>query len=197
MKGWVRWALLISASMALLVLAAVGYIVLRPAYTPAIAGPNSVAELDRLKIGGVYQYVLIRGDDTANPVLLFLHGGPGMPMMYLAYRFQRPLEAKFIVVQWDRRGAGKSYDPRIATSSMSLKQEMSDTRELVNYLRARFHKRRIYLVGHSYGTLLGVLVVQHYPQLFLAYVGIGQLACSQAQNAAYQNAWIRWHADDL
>ena len=69
--------------------------------------PGSVAELERRTIGGVEQTLLIRGKDTHNPVLLFLHGGPGMPAMYLAHAFQRPLENTFFVVQWDRRGAGK------------------------------------------------------------------------------------------
>jgi len=194
MKMWMvcaRWMLTVIVFIAVLF---VGYILLRPAHTPSISAPTSVAELDRLKIGGVEQYILIRGDDAANPVLLFLHGGPGMPMMYLAYRFQRPLEKHFIVVQWDRRGAGKSYDPNIPTNSMSVSQEISDARELVNYLRVRFHQQRIYLVGHSYGTYLGMLLVQRYPQLFSAYVAIAQLACSHSENAAYQEAWIRRNA---
>jgi pimeloyl-ACP methyl ester carboxylesterase len=169
-------------------------VVLRPAYTPAIAGADAIAELDRIELGGVRQSILIRGRSTSNPILLFLHGGPGMPMMYLAYRFQRPLEDKFIVVQWDRRGAGKSYDPKIPISAMRVSQEMSDTRELVIYLRKRFHQQHVYLVAHSYGTYLGMLVVQRDPKLFTAYVGIGQLACSSDQTRTFQDAWLRREA---
>ncbi len=168
--------------------------VLRPAYTPTIAGADAIAELDRIELGGVSQSILIRGRSTSNPILLFLHGGPGMPMMYLAYRFQRPLEDKFIVVQWDRRGAGKSYDPKIPIGTMRVSQEIADTRDLVNYLRKRFHRRDVYLVGHSYGTYLGMLVVQRYPKLFKAYVGIGQLACSSDEDRAFQDAWLRREA---
>jgi pimeloyl-ACP methyl ester carboxylesterase len=172
----------------------VAIFVLRPAYTPAVAGADAIAELDRIELGGVGQSVLIRGRSRSNPILVFLHGGPGMPMMYLAHRFQRPLEERFIVVQWDRRGAGKSYDPKIPIGTMSVSQEISDTRDLVNYLRNRFHRQDVYLVAHSYGTYLGLLVVQRYPELFKAYVGIGQLACSNAKNQSFQDAWLRHEA---
>lgn len=87
-----------------------------PGRTPHIHAPHGIASLERVRIGGVDQYVLIRGDDTSLPVLLFLHGGPGMPAMYLALEFQRPLEKEFVVVQWDRRAAGKSYRQDISNT---------------------------------------------------------------------------------
>jgi pimeloyl-ACP methyl ester carboxylesterase len=145
--------------------------------TPAIRGPNSVASLERLRIGGVDQYVLIRGNDASLPVLLFLHGGSGMPAMYLAHAFQRELEKEFVVVQWDRRAAGKSYREDI-NSTLTTEQLVADTVELTDMLRARFHQDRIYLVGHSWGTYLGMLVIARHPELYHAYVGIGQLARS-------------------
>src|SRR5271167_3009482 len=83
------------------------YLWFTPGRTPAIDEPNSIASLERIRIGGVDQYILIRGNASSLPVLLFLHGGPGMPGMYLAHAFQRELEKEFVVVQWDRRGAGK------------------------------------------------------------------------------------------
>ncbi len=94
--------------LALVGLGVVFYLWFTPGRTRAIHGPSSVALLERIRIGGVDQYILIRGDDSSLPVLLFLHGGPGMPAMHLAHAFQRELEKKFVVVQWDRRGAGKS-----------------------------------------------------------------------------------------
>lgn len=180
----------ILATVALTIVVFGVLITLRPAYTPAIPGAHSIAELDRLDIGGVPQYVLIRGRNTANPVLLFLHGGPGMPTMYLAHSFQAPLERTFTVVQWDRRGAGKSYNPKLPIETMRVSQEVADTHDLVEYLRNRFHKRKIYLIGFSYGTYLGILVARRYPDLFYAYVAIGQLACTDAEGEAYQRAWI-------
>lgn len=148
-----------------------------PGRTPAIAGRSSIASLERVRIGGVDQCVLIRGNDVSLPVLLFLHGGPGMPAMYLAHAFQRDLEKEFVVVQWDRRGAGKSYREDIS-STLTSEQLVADAIELTNVLRARFNQDKIYLVGHSWGTYLGMLVIARHPELYRAYVGIGQLARS-------------------
>jgi pimeloyl-ACP methyl ester carboxylesterase len=160
-----------------------------PGRTPAIHGPNSVASLERIRIGGVDQYILIRGNDSSLPVLLFLHGGPGMPAMYLAHAFQNDLEKEFVVVQWDRRGAGKSYREDIS-STLTTEQLVADTVELTNMLRARFHQNRIYLVGHSWGSYLGMLVIARHPELYHAYVGIGQLARS-SPIAGIQDEYIR------
>jgi len=168
------------------------YLWFTPGRTPAIHGPNSVASLERLRIGGVDQYVLIRGNDASLPVLLFLHGGPGMPAMYLAHAFQRELEKEFVVVQWDRRAAGKSYREDIS-STLTTEQLVADTVELTNMLRARFRQDRIYLVGHSWGTYLGMLVIARHPELYRAYVGIGQLARS-SPIPGIQDEYIRQSA---
>ena len=139
------------------------YLWFTPGRTSAIHGPTSVASLERVRIGDVDQYILIRGNDTSLPVLLFLHGGPGMPAMYLAHAFQRELEEEFVVVQWDRRAAGKSYREDIS-STLTTEQLVADTVELTNALRARFHQDKIYLVGHSWGTYLGMLVTARHPE---------------------------------
>ena len=156
--------------------------------------PTSIASLEEVHVGGAEQWVLIRGRDVRNPVLLFLHGGPGMPTMFLAHEFQRELEESFIVVQWDRRGAGKSYNGSISPQSMSVEQEIADTRDVTNLLRERFHQNRIYLVGFSYGSYLGMLVAKRYPYLLHAYVGIGQEACSPTREHEIQDAWIHQQA---
>lgn len=164
-------------------------------HTPAFHhSPHSIASLEKLRLGGADQYILIRGKDVSNPLILFLHGGPGMPTMYLAHAFQRPLEKDFVVVQWDRRGAGKSYSGRIPAATMSVRQEISDTRELVDVLRQRFQKDKVYLVGFSYGSYLGLLATQRFPELFHAYVGVGQEACSAAEERQIQDKWIRREA---
>ncbi|MFA5806269.1 MAG: alpha/beta hydrolase [Melioribacteraceae bacterium] len=137
--------------------------------------PKSVSSLEEIKIGGVNQYILIRGEDKNNPLLLFLHGGPAMPAMYLAHKFQRDLEKNFVVVQWDRRCVGKSYNNEIPIESLNLEQLISDTKELVIHLTERFHKKKIYLVGHSWGTFLGMFFVKRYPEYIYAYIGTGQL----------------------
>lgn len=153
--------------------------------TPSIRGdyfkiiPDSVASLEVVEIGGWNQTLLIRGRDTSNPLLLFLHGGPGMPMMYLAHAFQKPLEEHFIVVHWDQRGTGKSYSKDVPVESMNVEQFLSDTYELTQMLKERFKKEKIFLVGHSWGSYLGMLIVDRYPELFHAFVGIGQVVHSK------------------
>ena len=179
-------------SLSALVVAALAtglYLWFTPGRTPAIPGPHSIASLEAVRIGGVHQYILVRGNDTALPVLLFLHGGPGMPAMYLAHAFQRELEKDFVVVHWDRRAAGKSYREDL-NDTLTSEQLVADTLELTNWLRARFRQEKIYLTGHSWGTYLGMLVIARHPELYRAYVGIGQLA-RMAPIAGIQDEFIR------
>lgn len=136
---------------------------------------NSVASLEKVKIGGFYQWIIIRGHDIGNPILLFLHGGPGSAESAFAYKFQRDLEEHFIMVNWDQRGAGKSYSRKIPKDSMTIEQFILDTHEIMQLLLNRFNQEKLYLVGHSWGSILGTLVVSRYPELIHAYVGIGQV----------------------
>ena len=144
---------------------------------------GSVASLEQVELGGIQQWILIRGQDTSKPLLLFLHGGPGMPSMYLAHAFQRPLEEYFIVVQWDRRGAGKTFSDSLSPEDLSVSQLLSDTKELTELLRQRFNKEKIYLVGHSFGSYLGMLFAHEYPDLLHSFVGVGQLVDGEAHHA--------------
>lgn len=137
--------------------------------------PKSVAVLERIPVGGMDQTMLIRGRNTDNPVLLFLHGGPGMSLMSEYRHSLSALEDHFIVVQWDQRGTGKSYNPFIPDSTMNFRQFVSDAKEVVAYLIKRFGKQKIYLVGHSFGSAIGAQMVSEKPELFYAFVGVGQL----------------------
>jgi pimeloyl-ACP methyl ester carboxylesterase len=157
----------------------------------AILSPNGIDSLEKINLGGADQWILIRGQDVSNPILLYLHGGPGSADMAIARYFDSELEKKFVVVHWDQRGAGKSYDRRISPQSMTVEQFISDTRELAQKLKARFHADRIYLVGHSWGSALGALTASKYPDLFYAFVGIGQFVDSEAQEViSYQFALL-------
>jgi len=155
-------------------------VIMRP-HTPPIKDdrgkviPGSIASLEKVKLGGLEQWINIRGRDSTGPVVLFLHGGPGMPMMYLAHKFQRSMEEHFVCVQWDQRGAGKSYSKKVPAESLSVEQILADAAGLTLYLRERFNKEKIYLVGHSWGTYVGILLVKRYPKLFGAYVSMGQV----------------------
>ena len=177
MKKRRRYVLLGLAAIALLGIGGVvlEFVVLRGT-TPRIASIGSISSLEEHEIGGVEQSVLIRGHDRTRPILLFLHGGPGMPAMYLAHAFQRELERDFVVVHWDRRGAGKSFDAWSQTSGLSVSKTLEDTYELTQSLRSRFDQERIYVVGHSWGSYLGLLAVQGHPEYYAAFIGMGQLA---------------------
>jgi pimeloyl-ACP methyl ester carboxylesterase len=155
-------------------------VITRP-HTPSIKDgkdrifPGSITSLEKVELGGLEQWINIRGKNRTDPVALFLHGGPGMPMMYLAHKFQRPLEGHFVCVQWDQRGAGKSYSKKVPVESLTVEQILADAAELTNYLRERFDKEKIYLVGHSWGTYIGMILVQRYPKLYEAFVSMGQV----------------------
>jgi pimeloyl-ACP methyl ester carboxylesterase len=131
--------------------------------------------LEAVVLGGDKQWISIRSSDLHNPVLLFVHGGPGSAEIALVRKFNPRLENSFTVVVWDQRGAGKSYSAGADTAKMNIGQFLSDLIELTTFLKSRFEQERIYLVGHSWGSVLGVLAVQAHPEDYLAYIGIGQI----------------------
>lgn len=142
-----------------------------------IVTPNGVQEAFETVLGDTRQAVSVRGADRANPLLLFIHGGPGSVEMPMAWTFQRPWEDYFTVVQWDQRGAGKSYrlnDPQALAPSMTLQRYRDDAIELIEQLRIRYGKRKVVLMGHSWGSAVGLAVAAERPDLLHAYVGVGQ-----------------------
>lgn len=144
----------------------------------AILGPNSVDEGLYVTLGGIEQWVTIRGEDRDNPVLLFLHGGPGDVTNPWSYAVFRPWLKHFVVVQWDQRGAGRTLGrngPSVA-SSITLERLTRDGIELAEWVGRTLGKDKVILVGHSWGSILGVFMVKARPDLFYAYVGTGQVA---------------------
>jgi pimeloyl-ACP methyl ester carboxylesterase len=173
-----RWTPTVILSILLLVLAVE---IALPASTPPIPGedgkplPGSIAELTTVKIGGHDQELLIRGYNTSNPVFLYLSGGPGQSDLAYPRALFADLEKNFTVVSWDKRGTGYSYPGLDPASTLTFDSAVSDTIEVTNYLRERFHQDKIYLFGESYGTVLGVKTVQERPDLYYAYIGSGQM----------------------
>ena len=163
------------ALIALSLLAYRGYLQHKLLKETRITAPNGIDLLEKITLGGVEQWILVRGEDISNPLLLFLHGGPGTPVMPIAREHNTILEKHFIVVHWDQRSSGKSYNPSIPLESLTIEQFVSDAAELAQLLRERFHKTKIFLVGHSWGSLLGVLTVYRNPSFFHAYIGMGQV----------------------
>ena len=149
--------------------------------TPPFRGPNgeilpdSIAEISYCRLGGLDQWVMIRGESLANPLLIFLHGGPGFSEMRLFRHYNAPLEKSFTVVCWDQRGTGKSFHRGIPRSSMTLEQFIGDLDELVEVVRKRAGKTRVAIFGHSWGSVLGVLYAARFPEKVAAYVGSGQI----------------------
>lgn len=140
-----------------------------------ISSPTGIDTLEKVRLGGVDQWILLRGWNRDNPVLLLMHGGPGFPCMPFAH-VAGDLEKRFVVVHWDQRGAGKSYSPSIPDSSMNMKQFTEDTLELTDLLRGRFKQPRIFLGAHSWGSMIGALAVAQAPDRFSAYFAISQAA---------------------
>ena len=135
---------------------------------------GAIAEKLYLNINGVEQGMFIKGKDVNNPVLLYLHGG--MPDYFLTEKYPTGLEEYFTVVWWEQRGSGMSYSPDIPPETMTLEQMIADTLALTNYLRQRFGQEKIYLMGHSGGTFIGIQAAARAPALYHAYIGVAQMA---------------------
>lgn len=134
-----------------------------------------IAYLGKINLGGVDQWILIRGCNRHNPILLCLHGGPGTAQIAFAPRYQAELEKHFVVINWDQRGSGKSFSEQIDKESMSIEQLAADTCELIEAILKRFNRQKLYLLGHSWGSVLGLLAVQNCPDLFYSYISVGQV----------------------
>ncbi len=139
--------------------------------------PNGVQETFVATLGGTRQVVNVRGADRNNPILVHVHGGPGAVEMPFAWAFQRPWEDFFTVVQYDQRGAGRSYplnDPEALAPTLTIERYRDDTIELIDLLKRRYGQRKVFLLGHSWGSIVGLSVAQARPDLLYAYIGMGQ-----------------------
>jgi len=143
-----------------------------------IVSPNGVEELVKVPINGTDQWLSVRGRDRRNPILLVLHGGPASPSMPADYVYQSPWEDYFTVVQWDQRGSGKTYNANTEAQmapGMTIEGMTDDAAKVAQYLREHYGKQKIFLLGHSWGTVLGARLAQQHPDWFYAYIGVGQV----------------------
>ena len=143
-----------------------------------IVTPGGVERLEKLRIGGIDQWASIRGTDKRNPVLLLIHGGPGYISMPMSWWFTRGWEEYFTVVQWDQRGAGKTYllnDPAKIAPTLTPERMIADTEEIAAWARKEFGKDKIFVLGHSWGSYLGLELAKRHPDWLHAYIGVGQL----------------------
>ena len=161
-----------------------------------IVTPNGVQETFKMSLGGARQVVNVRGSNCDNPLLIFIHGGPGAVEMPIAWSFQRPWEDFFTVVQYDQRGAGRSYalnDPDTLAPTLTPDRYRDDAIELIEALRKKYGKRKVFLLGHSWGSLVGLAVAAKRPDLLYAYVGMGQTVDVRAAERAGM-AWTEEQA---
>ena len=193
--GYVRRS---AAGVATLALIGLAVLVARPATTNAIVDADgnrlagSVSELITVDINGNELALMIRGHSIENPVLLFLAGGPGGSEMGAMRRHLPAVEEHFTVVTFDQRGSGKSYPAIDPTSTLTPESAVEDTIAVANYLRDRFETDRIYLVGQSWGSILGVLAVQDHPELFEAFVGVGQMVSPVETDRIFYADTLTW-----
>ncbi|MGG3280510.1 alpha/beta hydrolase [Paenibacillus solani] len=154
----------------------VGLAFIFPTWTPKIEGPNSISVLEQVEINGTGHELMIRGQDKSNPVVIFVHGGPGVSEIPYATKYQDLLEKDFTVVRYDQRASGKSYHFGEDYSNLSTDLLVEDLLALTDYISARFDQQKVILVGHSFGTYIGIQAAQQAPDKYEAYIGIGQMS---------------------
>jgi pimeloyl-ACP methyl ester carboxylesterase len=137
--------------------------------------PGSISVIITENINGLKQRMIIRGRDTTKPVLLYLHGGPGDPEFPFVQKFNPEIEDMFVVCYWDQRGAGLSFSKNIPSETMTLSQFVDDAGKVSEYLIQKFKRKKIYLLGHSWGTMLGAFTANKFPEYYYAFIAVGQV----------------------
>jgi pimeloyl-ACP methyl ester carboxylesterase len=143
-----------------------------------IVSANGIDEAKAVEIGGIQQWITVRGRDRDNPILLVLHGGPAAPDLPNRYLYEPSWVDYFTVVQWDQRGGGKTFelnDPDKVAPTMTKERMVQDAEEVVAYLRTTYHKQKIFVLGHSWGSLIGLSLAARKPEWLYAYIGVGQI----------------------
>ena len=143
-----------------------------------IMTPNGVERLEKVRIGGIDQWVSIRGTDRRNPVVLYIHGGPGYVSIPMSWWFSRGWEEYFTIVQWDQRAAGKTHlltDAATIAPTLTREKMIADAEEMAAWARKEFGKDKIFVLGHSWGSFLGLQLAKRHPEWLYAYIGVAQL----------------------
>lgn len=165
----------------------------------SIHSANGIAHDSFVRLGGIEQWISIRSQHKSNPILLFLHGGPGFTSIPTSYFYMRGWDEFFTVVQWDQRGAGKTYaanDPRVVERTMTIDRMVEDTLELTNWLRNQYGQDRIFIAAHSWGTALGMHVALKAPHSLHAYIGMQQaIDFSESERLGFQSTLQAAEAD--
>ncbi len=153
-----------------------------------IVSPKGIDSIEKHSINGIDQWIYIRGENKSNPLLLFVHGGPGSPEMPLAKKkYQGVMEKHYVIIHWDQRGAGKSYSGKVFDSTLSVDTYVNDAIFLTKLLLKRFNKQKLYILGHSWGSIVSIYAVQRHPELFHAYYSVGQVVnIKESEKISYE-----------
>ncbi len=146
-------------------------------YRASVISEEGVYYFQKVDIGGIKQSVMIRGQDKNNPVMLYLHGGPGYPLFPLDDEpggVMKQLETSFTMVYWEQRGTGSSYSRQLSGQPLTIDDFVQDTRKLVAHVKELLDVEKVFLWGHSWGSNVGALTAARYPELFHAYMSTGQ-----------------------
>lgn len=162
-----------------------------------IRSEYGIQESGYLEIGGISQYFRIRGEDIRNPIILFLHGGPGAPHSFVSYSYQQYLESEYTFVNWDQRDSGRTYyaNRKEIKAEVTVEDLLGDLDEIVDYLRLRFHQEKIIIIGHSWGSVIGSIYIQEKPEKVSAYIGLGQVIDPTGEETAVKRALELAHVD--
>jgi pimeloyl-ACP methyl ester carboxylesterase len=180
-------------AVSVLAVAASQYFATTPPITDANGQPipGSIATLEKVELNGSQQWISIRGKDVNKPVLLFLAGGPGGSQLVTERRTLAGLEDHFVVVNWEQPGAGKSFDA-VDHSELTPERYISDGLALVSYLRDRFHEEKVYVLGESWGSALGIWMAQREPEAFHAFIGTGQMVAFLETDMMCYDFALKW-----
>ncbi|MFP3599118.1 alpha/beta fold hydrolase [Chryseobacterium sp. SIMBA_029] len=137
--------------------------------------PLKIDTTEIVQIGGIKQFIKLQGTDNAKPLLLFLHGGPGTSLIPVADSFTNKLKEHFVVIQWDQREAGETLKLNHSPEQLSLSLLQKDTEEIIHYLLKKFNRKKLFLVSHSFGSMLGFNVAEKHPELLYAYIPISAI----------------------
>ncbi len=141
----------------------------------SISSEKGIQESIYIDVNGIKQYVQIRGENTENPVMIFVHGGPASPMGYVSAYYQKELEAHLTIINYDQRGSGRTYYANGNSRDTDVDTLINDLDSIVEYAKNRFGKDKVIIAGHSWGTVLGSIYIQKYPEKVDCYIGVSQI----------------------
>jgi pimeloyl-ACP methyl ester carboxylesterase len=156
----------------------------------SVVGFSKIKSSEAVEIGGIQQWIQVKGARVEDPVLLFLHGGPGNSAMAYADKFTNELQKCFLVVQWDQRKSGQTHKLNPSDEPLSLARMEADVVEMINHLRTRFSKDRIYLMGHSWGGFLALQTASKHPELLMSCFAISPMV-NQLESERLSLAWMK------